>query len=121
MICDTQNLRIPEELRRVLQEDGNITWILLKNQARVWPIQIMGNRFGIGWEEFCIENHLIKGYQIILASETKCIFEILIFNNEHIGVFSMYSNQNALPAPFYHLPGTFLITYSLQHFKIVYE
>ncbi|KAI8530645.1 hypothetical protein RHMOL_Rhmol11G0075700 [Rhododendron molle] len=41
---------------------------------------------------------------MILASETTCIFEVLIFNKEHISVFNMYSNQNALPAPFYHLP-----------------
>ncbi|KAI8561066.1 hypothetical protein RHMOL_Rhmol04G0307500 [Rhododendron molle] len=99
-----QNLSIPDTLREVLQADGNITWILLKNQARVWPVQIVHRRFGVGWEEFCIQNNLMNGYQIVLTSETTCIFEVLIFNKEHTSVFNEYSNQNALPAPFYHLP-----------------
>lgn len=121
MICGTQNLKIPDDLKRVLQADTNITWILLKNQASVWPIQIVGNKFGIGWEQFCIENHLISGYQVILASETKCIFEVLIFNKECIGVFNMYSNENALPAPLYLFPGKFSLTFPLRHFKFVYQ
>ncbi|KAI8534210.1 hypothetical protein RHMOL_Rhmol10G0071400 [Rhododendron molle] len=99
-----QNLSIPDTLREVLQADDNITWILLKNQARVWPVQIVHRRFGVGWEEFCIQNNLMNGYQIVLTSETTCIFEVLIFDKEHTSVFNAYSNQNALPAPFYHLP-----------------
>ncbi|KAI8532141.1 hypothetical protein RHMOL_Rhmol11G0190500 [Rhododendron molle] len=96
--------RLENTLREVLEADDNITWILLKNQARVWPVKIVDHRFGVGWEEFCIQNYLMNGYQIVLTSETTCIFEVLIFNKEHTSVFSAYSNQNALPAPFYHLP-----------------
>ncbi|KAG5532359.1 hypothetical protein RHGRI_026851 [Rhododendron griersonianum] len=98
------NLAIPETLRRVLQADNNITWILFKNQARVWPVQIVNHRFGVGWTDFFVDNQLMDGYQIVLASETMCIFEVLIFNKEHTAIFNTYSNQNDLPAPFYHLP-----------------
>ncbi|KAG5565494.1 hypothetical protein RHGRI_001400 [Rhododendron griersonianum] len=96
--------QLEKTLRGVLQADDNITWILLKNQARVWPIQIVNDRFGVGWTKFFVENHLMDGYQIVLASETTCIFEVLIFNKEHTAIFNAYSNQNDLPAPFYHLP-----------------
>lgn len=46
-------------------------WVLFKSGARVWPVQIVDNRFNAGWDTFGLEYRLRPGFKLILGSEHK--------------------------------------------------
>ncbi|KAH7852913.1 hypothetical protein Vadar_030874 [Vaccinium darrowii] len=71
---------MPAGLEDLFEVYNRNVWVLFKSGAQVWPVQIVDNHFEAGWDNFCRDHRLRPGFKLVLGSERKWIFDVIILN-----------------------------------------
>lgn len=86
--------RLPVGLRRHFLPSGPPTWILVVHGYRIWPIEVIDQRFGDGWDKFRAVHQLKADFKVIFACERKWIFHTVILDENDHEVRFHWSCQN---------------------------
>ncbi|KAI8534344.1 hypothetical protein RHMOL_Rhmol10G0082700 [Rhododendron molle] len=86
--------RLPLGLRRYFLASASAAWILVLHGYRIWPVQIVDQRFGDGWNEFRAAHQLKPGFKVIFACERKWIFHTVILDENDREVRFHWSGPN---------------------------
>ncbi|KAG5565709.1 hypothetical protein RHGRI_001579 [Rhododendron griersonianum] len=86
--------RLPVGLRRHFLPSGPPMWILVVHGYRIWPIEVIDQRFGDGWDKFRAVHQLKADFKVIFACERKWIFHTVILDENDREVWFHWSGQN---------------------------
>lgn len=65
--------RLPQGLWRYFLSCGSTKWILVVHGYRIWPVEVIDQRFGDGWDKFRSVHQLKPGFKVQICTVSNFI------------------------------------------------
>lgn len=92
-----------------------MTWIWIAHGYRIWPVEVVDQRFCDGWDKFCDVHKLKPGYKVIFTCERRWIFHTIIMDENDVEVQFHWSGPHVKRRQLHPPLGTYAPMFVVHH------